>query len=200
MHAKYSHIILIALFAKWWYKLYVGCNFPICLVVCFKKFPNMFCSMFQESASAVTRNDSLTHCGRVTHICVSKLTIIGSDNGLSPGRRQAIIWTNAGILLIGPYETNFSEILIKIHTSSFKKMHLKMTSEKMSAILSRPQCVINGVWHVGLILFNAFYATAYMSITWLPWANGFVLCVSVTAVNSETRLAHDRCCVFLYHY
>ena len=33
----------------------------------------------------------LTHGGRVTHICVSKLTIIGSDNGLSPGRRQAII-------------------------------------------------------------------------------------------------------------
>ena len=43
----------------------------------------------------------LTHWGRVTHKCVSKLTIIGSDNGLSPGRRQAIIWTNAGILLIG---------------------------------------------------------------------------------------------------
>ena len=44
----------------------------------------------------------LTHWDRVTHICVGKLTIIGSDNGLSPGRRQAIIWTNAGILLIGP--------------------------------------------------------------------------------------------------
>ena len=44
----------------------------------------------------------LTHWGGVTHICVSKLTIIGSDNGLSPGRRQAIIWTNAGILLIRP--------------------------------------------------------------------------------------------------
>ena len=44
----------------------------------------------------------LTHWGRVTHICVDKLTIIGSDNGLSPGRRQAIIWTSAGILLIGP--------------------------------------------------------------------------------------------------
>ena len=43
-------------------------------------------------------------------MCVSKLTIIGSDNGLSPGRRQAIIWTNAGIVLIGPLETNFSEI------------------------------------------------------------------------------------------
>ena len=52
----------------------------------------------------------LTHWGRVTHICVGKLTIIGSDNGLSPERRQAIIWTNAGILLIGSLGTNFSEI------------------------------------------------------------------------------------------
>ena len=44
----------------------------------------------------------LNHLGRVTHISVDKLTIIGSDNGLSPGRRQAIIWTNAEILLTGP--------------------------------------------------------------------------------------------------
>ena len=71
-----------------------------------------------------------THWGRVTHICVVKLTIIGSDNGLSPGRRQAIIWTNAGILLIGPLGTNFTEILIGIQTFSFKKMHLKMSSAK----------------------------------------------------------------------
>ena len=70
----------------------------------------------------------LTHWGRVTHICVSKLTIIGSDSGLSPGRRQAIIWTNAGILLIGPLGTNFGEILPEIHTFSFKKMHLEMSS------------------------------------------------------------------------
>ena len=46
----------------------------------------------------------LTHWGRATHICVGKLTTIGSDNGLSPGRRQAIIWTIAGILLIDPWE------------------------------------------------------------------------------------------------
>ena len=72
----------------------------------------------------------ISHWGRVAHICVSKLTIIGSDNGLSPGRRQAIIGTNDGILLIGPLETNFSEIFIEIHTFSFKKMHLKMTSGK----------------------------------------------------------------------
>ena len=68
-------------------------------------------------------NNSLTHWGRVTHICVSRLTITGSDNDLSPGWRQAIIWTNAGILLIGPLVTNFSENLIEIQTFSFKKMH-----------------------------------------------------------------------------
>ena len=72
----------------------------------------------------------LTDWGRVTHICVSKLTIIGLDNGLSPGRRQAIIWTNAGILLIRPRGTNFSEILIGNQTFSFKKMHLMMSSAK----------------------------------------------------------------------
>ena len=60
---------------------------------------------------------TLTHWGRVTHICISKLTTIGSDKGLSPGRRQTIIWTNAGILLVGPLGTNFSEILIEIDIS-----------------------------------------------------------------------------------
>ena len=66
----------------------------------------------------------------MTHVCVGKLTIIGSDNGLSTRRRQAIIWTNAGILLIGPLGTNFIEILIGIQTFSFKKMHFKMLSAK----------------------------------------------------------------------
>ena len=41
-------------------------------------------------------------------------TIIGSHNGLSPIRRQAIIWTNAGILSIEPLGTNFCEIFIEI--------------------------------------------------------------------------------------
>ena len=72
----------------------------------------------------------LIHWGWVTDICISNLTIIGSDNGLSPGQRQAIIWTNAGILLIGPWGTNLSEILIKGHTFSSKKMHLNMLSAK----------------------------------------------------------------------
>ena len=92
------------------------------------------------------RNE-LTHWGRLTHICVSKLTTIGSDNGLSPGRRQAIIWTNAGILLIGTLEINLSEILSEIHTSSFKKMHLKISSGRW-----RPFCF--GLNELTLVIFT----------------------------------------------
>ena len=72
----------------------------------------------------------LTHWGQVTHICIGNQTIIGSDNGLSLDQRQAIIWTNAGILLIGPLGINFGEIVIEIYTLSFKKMCLKMSSGK----------------------------------------------------------------------
>ena len=85
--------------------------------------------------------DNLTHWGRVTHICVTKLTTIGSDNSLSPGRRQAIIWTNAGILLMRPLGTNFNEMLIEILTFSFMKMRFKSVVCEMASILSRPQCV-----------------------------------------------------------
>ena len=85
---------------------------------------------------------SLTHWGRVTHMCVGKSTIIASDNGLSPGRRQAIIWTNAGILLIGPLGTKFNEIFIEIHTFSSKKMHLKMSSAKWRPFCLGPNMLI----------------------------------------------------------
>ena len=78
----------------------------------------------------------LTHWGRVTHICVGNLNSIGSDNGLAPTRWQAIIWTNAGILLTGPLWTNFNEILIEIQTFSFKKMRMQMSSGKW-----RPFCI-----------------------------------------------------------
>ena len=78
----------------------------------------------------------------MTHICVGKLTIIGLDNGLSPGRRQAIIWTNDGILLIGPLGTNFSEILIGIQTFLFNKMHLKISSAKWRPFVSSSMLII----------------------------------------------------------
>ena len=73
---------------------------------------------------------------RVAYLCVDKLTITGSDNGMSPGRHQAIIWTNAGMLLIASLGTNFSEIPIRIQTFPFKRMHLKMSSAKW-----RPFCL-----------------------------------------------------------
>ena len=99
------------------------------------------------SFTSVTILEQLTHWGRVTHICISRLTIIGSDNGLWPDWRQAIIWTSARILLIWSLGTNFSEILIEIHTFLFKKMHLKMSSGKW-----RPFCsglnVLNMKWIV----------------------------------------------------
>ena len=77
----------------------------------------------------------IIRCGRVTHICVDKLTIIRSDNGLSPHMRQAIIGTNARILLIGHVGTNFSEISTEILTFSLKKMCVKASSAKW-----RPFC------------------------------------------------------------
>ena len=46
---------------------------------------------------------------------------VGSDSGLSPIQRQAITWTIADLLSIGPFETNFNEIWI---------MHLIMSSAK----------------------------------------------------------------------
>ena len=95
-----------------------------------------------QSWNAISTRDliQLTHEDRVTHICVSKLTIIGSDDGLSPGRRQAIIWTNDGILLIRPLGTNFSEILIEILIFSFKKMRLKVSSAKGGHFVSASMC------------------------------------------------------------
>ena len=87
----------------------------------------------------------LTHWGRVTHICVSKLTIIVSDNGLSPDRSQAIIWTNAGILLIGPLGTNFSEILNRNSNIFIQENAFENVVCETAAILSWPQCVNSSI-------------------------------------------------------
>ena len=81
----------------------------------------------------------LAHWGWLTHICISKLNIIGSDNGLSPDRHQAIIWTIAGLLLIGPLGKNFSEILIEILT--FSENAFESVIWETATILSQPQCV-----------------------------------------------------------
>ena len=106
---------------------------------------------FHEPNITVMLVEALTHWGRVTHICVDNLTTIGSDNGLSPGRRQAITWTNVGILLIGPQGTNFSEMLVEIHTFSFKKIHFKMPSGKW-----RPFCLGLNVLTLNILVVMEF--------------------------------------------
>ena len=113
----------------------------------------------------------LTHWGRVTHICVCKLTIIGSENGLSPGRRQAIIWTNDGILIIGSPETNFSEILSKIQTFSLTEIRLKM----LSAICGPFHLSLNVLtWNITPEKIRTLYLVmCRMSRTW--WLNVYSL-------------------------
>ena len=128
----------------------------------------------------------LTHWGRVTHIY--KLTIIGSDNGLSPGRRQAITWTNVGILLIGPLGTNFNETSIEIHTFSFKKIHLKLSSGKW-----RPFClglnVLSYDSHIIYIL-NGWSCVSHNSNC--PMHSSNVMCASahlcLTSIHVAVRL------------
>ena len=80
-----------------------------------------------------------THWGRVTHICVGKLNNIGSDNGMSPGRHQAIIWTNTRILLIASLGTNFNEILIEIHAFVLKKSIWKHRLESGIYFVAAPK-------------------------------------------------------------
>ena len=69
---------------------------------------------------------------------------IGSDNGLSPGGRQAIIWTNTGLLPIGPLGTNFSEILIKLQNFSYTKMHLNTPSAKWRPFFQEEMSLLLG--------------------------------------------------------
>ena len=118
----------------------------------------------------------------MTHICVGKQTSIGSDNGLSPGRRQAIIWTNAELLLIGPLGTNFSEISIKKLTFSYTKMRLKVSSAKW-----RPFCL-------GL---NVLNLTELISLIW-----GEMRCAITIPSHCYYRkpFAEDKSPVFLPQY
>ena len=64
-------------------------------------------------------------------------SITGSDKGFSQYWHQAIILTNAELLLITPCGTNFSEISIEIPTFSFTKMSLKMLFGEW-----RPFCLV----------------------------------------------------------
>ena len=140
--------------------------------------------------------DESNHWGHVRHICVSKLSITGSDNGLSPGRRQAIIWTNNGILLIESLRTNFHKILIKIYKFSFKKIHFKMLSGKwwlscptsMSLQPSYPQWT---VWYKTIFgSQNIGYQIWYPFMHGLPnWPPTLVLSFTTSLIHGS-QLVH----------
>ena len=108
------------------------------------------CFLFCTTTKHPFWNHSLTAAEWHIYALISKLTSIGSHNGLLPGQGQVIIWTNAGILLIGHLGINFSEILIEINAFSFKKMHLKMSSGRRRPfclglnVLSQ-RCVVRGI-------------------------------------------------------
>ena len=84
----------------------------------------------------------------MTHKCVTKslnLPPLVSGNGLSPGRRQTIIWANAGIVLIGTLKTNLSEIFNQNWYIFIQENAFENIVWKMAAILSRPQCIKKNV-------------------------------------------------------
>ena len=85
------------------------------------------------------KNVFLTHRGRVT-----QLTTIGSENGFSPGRRQAIIWTNARKLLIRPLGTKSNGIFYQNSYSLIQENPFQNVVWKIAAILPglMARCVI----------------------------------------------------------
>ena len=112
----------------------------------YKNFPGIWIN-----ENSHTSKDSifiLTHWGRVTHICVSKVIIIGSDNGLLPGQHQAIVWTSAEILLIPTLGTNSSKISSKMNTGQENAFGNVVC--EMAAILSWPQHAQCVKWAPGL--------------------------------------------------
>ena len=100
-----------------------GSDFESVIFVYFCRLQSMstLCEIALRWMALNIFDDDLSHWGQLTNICVGNITIISSDNGLSPGQHQAIFLTNDGVLLTGPLGTKFSEILIKIQTFSLKK-------------------------------------------------------------------------------
>ena len=83
--------------------------------------------------------------------------IIGPDNGLSPVRRQAIIWANDALLLIGPSGTNCSETWLKYNEIEFNMSFANWRSlcrglyviywgwNKLCRILGKLQCILGSI-------------------------------------------------------
>ena len=120
----------------------ISFNLILCMLchLLFSSFHITFFFFFFDDFGHHQHKDvTLTHWGRVTHICVSKLTIIGSDNGLSPGRRHYLNqwWNIVNWTLGNKLRWNFNRNWnIFIQENAFENIVWKMAS-----ILSWPQCV-----------------------------------------------------------
>ena len=106
-------------------------------------------------------------------------TIIASDNGLSPGRRQVITWTNAGIALIWTLGTNFTETLSKIHTAPFKKTHFKMSSGKW------PQLCLGRCSFEFLLIYPSPHANENASCCVFPWHHWIIHCTILSCFELQ---------------
>ena len=108
--------------------------------------PEFYCFIFACFTKVQHWDDTLTHWGRVTHICVDKIIIIGSDNGLSPGRLQAIIRTNADTLLTGPWEQTSVKFQSKFIPFHSRKHTLKCRLENGGHFVSASLCCWKPSW------------------------------------------------------
>ena len=117
----------------------------------------------------------------VTDNYVGKLTVIGSDNGLLPGRRQAIIWTRAGIFLVGPLRTNCNNILIGIHIFSLTKIRFRMPSAKYCP------------FPLGLNGFNSLFLQRVMHRLILKNMVPFLLRHKYSAIAIQSMLCRCTC-------
>ena len=90
----------------------------------------------------------LTHWSRVTHMCVNRLTSINSDKGWLLGCRQAIIWANVAILLIGPSQTSM-KFKSKFKHFLWRKIYLK--SRQQSGVHFDPISMLKWIFIIGFV-------------------------------------------------
>ena len=162
-------------------------------VGCYNSWANLRCSSCYSLGEKYCETVQwscvcLTHWGRVTHISVSRLTIIGSDNGLSPNigsenglspnRHQFIIWTKVGTSLIGPWEQTsvkfyYLNVYIFIQENAFENVVWEIAAilfrlQSVISIKIRPQKIKQSsscvhIYWDALYVLNLFYVFKYHS-------------------------------------
>ena len=107
-------------------------------IIKMKKYFVVTCHFYQQNWTLWNIFANITP--KTLSLAFSKLTFIGLVIGLSPGRRQAIVWTNTGILLI--------RLLRDLHWNINRYSHIFIQDNlfenvvgEMASIIPRPQYV-----------------------------------------------------------